>query len=307
MCPLTRITSTIIVPPKKPISAIVFKKTPPISNTSRKLKDITNIGSSSKSKNVESKISNNLEPNKNWGSNVSTAPSSSRVHFRSFKSSFGTWTRVDLIVTTCYTQNRSLNKTPYELIHDRKPDLTYFHVFGALCYPTNDGEDLGKMKPKADIGIFVGYTPAKKAYRIYNKRTRLIIETIHVEFDELTSMASEQFDSRLELQLMTPRRISLGLKQNPPSTTPYVPPTKNDWDLLFQPMLDEYFNPPLSVVSLIPTATAPRPFDPIGSPSSTSIDQVVPSTSTDTPSSSLMDMAYWLLESLIFKISPFKL
>ncbi|GJY52289.1 hypothetical protein Tco_0443136 [Tanacetum coccineum] len=89
MCPLTRITSTTIVPPKKPISATVFKKTPPISNTSGKLKDITNIGSSSKSKNVESKISNNSKPNKNWGSNVSTTPSSPRVHFRSFKSSFG--------------------------------------------------------------------------------------------------------------------------------------------------------------------------------------------------------------------------
>ncbi|GKC18811.1 reverse transcriptase domain-containing protein, partial [Tanacetum coccineum] len=38
------------------------------------------------------------------------------------------------------------------------PDLTYFHIFGALCYPTNDGEDLGKLKPKADIGMFIGYT-----------------------------------------------------------------------------------------------------------------------------------------------------
>ncbi|GKD23853.1 retrovirus-related pol polyprotein from transposon TNT 1-94 [Tanacetum coccineum] len=190
----------------------------------------------------------------------------------------------EAVVKTCYTQNRSLirrrhNKTPYELIHDRKPDLTYFHIFGALCYPTNEGEDPGKLKPKVDIGIFVGYTPANKAYRIYNRRTRLIMETIHVELDELTSMASEQLDSRPELQLMTPRTISLGLKQNPPSTTPYVPPTKNDWDLLFQPMLYEYFNPPPSVVSPVPAATTPRPFDPIGSHSSTSIDQAVPSAS----------------------------
>nr|GEU30565.1 retrovirus-related Pol polyprotein from transposon TNT 1-94 [Tanacetum cinerariifolium] len=74
-----------------------------------------------------------------------------------------------------------------------KPNLSYLHVIGALCYPTNDSEDLGKLKPKADIGIFVGYAPAKKAYRIYNKRTRLIIETIYIDFDELTTMASEQF------------------------------------------------------------------------------------------------------------------
>ncbi|GJY89542.1 hypothetical protein Tco_0504738 [Tanacetum coccineum] len=88
--PLTRITSTTIVPPKKPLSTTVVKKTVPKSNNSGKLKDITNIGSSSKSKSVESKISNNSEPKKHWGSNVSTSPSSSRVYFRSFKSSSGT-------------------------------------------------------------------------------------------------------------------------------------------------------------------------------------------------------------------------
>ncbi|GKC74556.1 retrovirus-related pol polyprotein from transposon TNT 1-94 [Tanacetum coccineum] len=119
----------------------------------------------------------------------------------------------EAVATACYTPNHSLirkhhNKTPYELLHDQKPDLTYFHVFGALCYPTNDGKDLGKLKPKANIGILVGYTPAKKSYRIYNRRTCLIMETIHVEFDELTEMASEQFGSGPMLQLMTPRTIS---------------------------------------------------------------------------------------------------
>ena len=67
----------------------------------------------------------------------------------------------EAIATACYTQNRSLIhtlyiKTPYELVHDRKPDLSFLHVFGALCYPTNDSEDLGKLKAKADIGIFLG-------------------------------------------------------------------------------------------------------------------------------------------------------
>ncbi|GJR27616.1 retrovirus-related pol polyprotein from transposon TNT 1-94 [Tanacetum coccineum] len=102
----------------------------------------------------------------------------------------------EAVVIACYTQNRSLirkchNKIPYELLHDRKPDLSYLHVFGALCYPTNDSEDDGKLKPKADIGIFVGYAPAKKAFPIYNKRTCLIIKTIHVDFDELSAMAFE--------------------------------------------------------------------------------------------------------------------
>ncbi|GKF23046.1 retrovirus-related pol polyprotein from transposon TNT 1-94 [Tanacetum coccineum] len=73
------------------------------------------------------------------------------------------------VATACYTQNRSLihtrhNKTPYELVHDKKPDLTFFRVFGALCYPTNDSENLGKFQAKADIGIFVGYAPSRKGY-----------------------------------------------------------------------------------------------------------------------------------------------
>ncbi|GKE19324.1 retrovirus-related pol polyprotein from transposon TNT 1-94, partial [Tanacetum coccineum] len=97
----------------------------------------------------------------------------------------------EVMATACYTQNRSLihtrhYKTPYELVHDKKPDLTFFRVFGALCYPTNDSEDLGKLQHTADIGIFVGYEPSRKGYRIYNKRTWRIMETIHVQFDELT-------------------------------------------------------------------------------------------------------------------------
>ncbi|GJW03901.1 retrovirus-related pol polyprotein from transposon TNT 1-94 [Tanacetum coccineum] len=124
----------------------------------------------------------------------------------------------EAINTACYTQNRSLirlryNKTPYELMQDMKPDLSFFYVFGLLCYPTNDHEDLGKFDAKADIGILVGYAPAKKAFRIYNRRTQIITETIHVTFDELTTMASEQFSLGPELQEMTPATSSTRLIQ----------------------------------------------------------------------------------------------
>nr|GEX87861.1 retrotransposon protein, putative, Ty1-copia subclass [Tanacetum cinerariifolium] len=103
----------------------------------------------------------------------------------------------EAVATTCYTQNHSIvrlrhDKTPYELLHGKLPDLSFLHVFGALCYPTNDSENLGKLQPKADIGILIGYAPTKKAFWIYNQRTRQIIETIHIDFDELTAMASEQ-------------------------------------------------------------------------------------------------------------------
>ncbi|GJX07286.1 hypothetical protein Tco_0195218 [Tanacetum coccineum] len=50
---------------------------------------------------------------------------------------------------------RRHGKTPYELLHDKPPDLSYLHVFGALCYPTNDSENLGKLQPKADIALEV--------------------------------------------------------------------------------------------------------------------------------------------------------
>ncbi|GJY84824.1 retrovirus-related pol polyprotein from transposon TNT 1-94 [Tanacetum coccineum] len=140
---------------------------------------------------------------------------------------------VEAVATACFTQNRSLirkrhNKTPYELLHDKKPGLTYFHVFGALCYPTNDSEDLGP-----------------------------------------------------EPHLLTPRTISSRLVQNPSPSTPYVPPTKKDWDILFQPMFDEYFQPP-SVVSHAPppVAVALIPIDTTSTPFSTLVNQDAPSAST---------------------------
>nr|GFD11147.1 hypothetical protein [Tanacetum cinerariifolium] len=75
----------------------------------------------------------------------------------------------EAVATACFTQNRSIirlrhGKTPYELLH-------------------------------TDIGIFIGYAPSKKAFRIYNRLSRRIVETIHVDFDELTTMASEQRSS----------------------------------------------------------------------------------------------------------------
>ncbi|GJX90989.1 retrovirus-related pol polyprotein from transposon TNT 1-94 [Tanacetum coccineum] len=172
------------------------------------------------------------------------------------------------------------NKTPFEILHEIKPNLSYLHVFGALCYPTNDGEDLGKLKPKADIGIFVGYAPAKKAFRIYKKRTRMIIETIHVDFDELTTMASEQFSLGLRPKLLTPGTIDSGLVPNIPFSTLYVPPTKNNWEILFQPMFDEYLNPLPGVDTYVPTVIALEPVVSTGIPSSTTIDQDAPSSST---------------------------
>nr|GEW67861.1 copia protein [Tanacetum cinerariifolium] len=134
----------------------------------------------------------------------------------------------EAVATACYTQNRSLiyirhNITPYELVHDKKPDLTFFRVFGALCYPTNDSEDLRKLQPTVDIGIFVGYAPSRKGYRIYNKRTQRIMETIHVQLDELSEpMAHVRLSTGPAPMFFTHGQISSGLVPNPVPAAPYT-------------------------------------------------------------------------------------
>nr|GEZ72476.1 retrovirus-related Pol polyprotein from transposon TNT 1-94 [Tanacetum cinerariifolium]GEZ74697.1 retrovirus-related Pol polyprotein from transposon TNT 1-94 [Tanacetum cinerariifolium] len=100
------------------------------------------------------------------------------------------------IATACFTQNYSIihhrfNKTPYELINGRKQDISFLYVFGALCYPKNDREDIGKLEEKGDIGFFIGYSVDSCAYRVYNRRSKKIIETMNVTFDELSAMDFE--------------------------------------------------------------------------------------------------------------------
>ncbi|GJT34472.1 retrovirus-related pol polyprotein from transposon TNT 1-94 [Tanacetum coccineum] len=143
-----------------------------------------------------------------------------------------------------------------------------------------------KLQPKFRYSIFIGYAPTKKAFRIYNRRTRRIVETIHVDFDELTAMASEHSSSGPALHEMTPATISSGLVPNPHPSTPFIPPSRTDWDILFQPLFDEFLNPSPSVdhpapevVVPINEVIAPVLADSTGSPSSTTVDQDAPSPS----------------------------
>nr|GEU53522.1 hypothetical protein [Tanacetum cinerariifolium] len=165
----------------------------------------------------------------------------------------------EAVATACFTQNRSIirlrhGKTPYELLHSKLLDLSFFHVFGALCYPTNDSENL--------------------------------------------AMASEQHSSGPTFNDMTPGTISSGLVRSSSPSTSYVPPLRNDWDLLFQPMFDELLNRSLSIVNQAPEVIAPIAevippvyADSIGSPSSTIVNQDAPSpskTHTTTETQSLV-------------------
>ncbi|GJX83238.1 retrovirus-related pol polyprotein from transposon TNT 1-94 [Tanacetum coccineum] len=118
--------------------------------------------------------------------------------------------------------------------------LPFFHVFGALCYPTNDSEYLGKLQPTTDIGIFMGYAPSRK-----------------------------------------------GLVPNSVPAAPYVPPINKELEILFQPMFDEYMEPPRVERPVSPALAVSVPVNSAGTPSPTTIDQDAPSPSHSLSSSVL--------------------
>nr|GFC80981.1 hypothetical protein [Tanacetum cinerariifolium] len=114
-------------------------------------------------------------------------------------------------------------------------------------YIVRDGENLDKMKEKGDECIFVGYSTQLRAYGVFNKRTRVIMESIHVNFDEFPQMASEQISSDLvpECQTMVLNHDSLSLagqRQDNVTQADRTVTTSNELDLLFSPMFDELLN-----------------------------------------------------------------
>ncbi|GKD22903.1 retrovirus-related pol polyprotein from transposon TNT 1-94 [Tanacetum coccineum] len=135
------------------------------------------------------------------------------------KSSEFLWAKA--IAIACFTQNRSIvhtqyNKTPYELIRGRKPNVQYFHVFRSL------------------------YSESYRGFRIYNRRTKKIMETIHVKFDELTAMASECNNSRPGLNCSNFQDSSEQLNKIP---------SQQDLDNLFGIFYEEDYAPSTSKVS----------------------------------------------------------
>nr|GFC41120.1 retrovirus-related Pol polyprotein from transposon TNT 1-94 [Tanacetum cinerariifolium] len=177
----------------------------------------------------------------------------------------------EAIATACFTQNRSLviprhEKTPNE----RKPSVKFFYIFGSVCYIIRDGENLDKMKEKGDECIFVGYSTQSRAFKVFNKRTRVIMESIHVNFDELPQMASAHnssdpaptcptmasvqisSDPAPECQTMALEDISLSPRRNCLENVSHkdkTDTTSNELDLLFSRMFDELLNGSTKVVS----------------------------------------------------------
>nr|GFB39300.1 retrovirus-related Pol polyprotein from transposon TNT 1-94 [Tanacetum cinerariifolium] len=130
------------------------------------------------------------------------------------------------------------------------------------------------------------YAPSRKGYQIYNKRTWRIMETIHVQFDELTEpMALVHLGTGPAPNFLTPRQISSGLVPNLVPATPYASLANKELEILFQPMFDEYLEPPRAERPIPQAKQAPA--NSAGTPSSTTIDQDAPTPSISLSSSAL--------------------
>ena len=123
----------------------------------------------------------------------------------------------EAINTACYILNRVLvrpllTKIPYELWNNKKPNVSYFKVFGCKCFILNEKDNLGKFDAKSDEGIFLGYSSISKAFRIFNKRTLIIEESIHVVFNEISEIRKNNFDDDVNFD-------SLNLNETPSPTS----------------------------------------------------------------------------------------
>ncbi|KAI3758803.1 hypothetical protein L6452_06375 [Arctium lappa] len=163
----------------------------------------------------------------------------------------------EAVSTACHTQNRSIihrrfQKTPYELINNRTPTIKYFHIFVCKCFVLNNRESLNKFSAKADEGIFIGYSSTSAAYRVYLKKSKTVVESVNVTFDE--DMASEQLSSEpvitrvLASGQISPEPASTANNLNNASTSISH---LTDLDLLFEFFYDEFLgsNIPKSVVT----------------------------------------------------------
>ena len=115
----------------------------------------------------------------------------------------------EAVNTTCHTVNRvyfkpNTKKTPYELWKGRKLDVKHFRIFGSTCFILKDRENVGKFDSWSDEGIFLGYSSTSKAYRVYNKRTMKVMETVNVVIDESLDSSPEKGIEELPKEILPP-------------------------------------------------------------------------------------------------------
>nr|GEV28014.1 retrovirus-related Pol polyprotein from transposon TNT 1-94 [Tanacetum cinerariifolium] len=158
------------------------------------------------------------------------------------------------IATACYTQNRSIiisthDETTYHIINNRKTLIKHLHIFCCICYITRDGEHLDKMKEKKDLCILVGYSTHSKGYGVYNKRIRMIVESIYIRFNEIKEVSETSVANDTSGLLPQRQKASDCDNSNPvpqrqevSSSADVHVPSQQELDLLFGPLYDEFFN-----------------------------------------------------------------
>nr|GEY18018.1 hypothetical protein [Tanacetum cinerariifolium] len=150
------------------------------------------------------------------------------------------------------------------IVHQTKDlhiaDYTQLYDFLKYNQKENDREDIGKLGAKGDIGFFIGYSADSCAYRVYNRRSKKIMETMNVSFDELSAMAFKQRSSKPGLQCMTSGQISSRLDLTyAPSIITKQQPTEGKLDLLFESIYDDYLGgQPPATVETVPPVQEPQ-------------------------------------------------
>ena len=109
--------------------------------------------------------------------------------------------------------------------------MKYFRIFGSICFILKDRENVGKFDSRSDEGIFLGYSSTSKAYRVYNKRTMKVIETVNIVIDESSDSSSEKGIEELTREIIPPepREAQEVFGQEPASlSTPGTPSVVDD-------------------------------------------------------------------------------
>jgi len=129
-----------------------------------------------------------------------TLQESARAMIHAKKLPYHFW--AEAMNTACYVHNRvTLKKgtptTLYEVWKGRRPTVKYFHVFGSKCYILTDREQRRKMDPKSDEGIFLGYSTNSRAFRVFNSRTKVMMESINVVVDDQQTDVTDDVETSL--------------------------------------------------------------------------------------------------------------
>ncbi|GJT11499.1 retrovirus-related pol polyprotein from transposon TNT 1-94 [Tanacetum coccineum] len=319
-CLLTKTTSTNKVPLKEPIPLKVTAQETVVTKVYTRRPKAPNLVPNSKSKIIKSLTTNTKEPGTSQGSNTSVAPSSpSLIDCRQGLVRSLPRLKFEKTICALHVpwekSKKHSHKPKSEDTIQEKLYLLHMDLCGPICVARVNGKRLNAIvknirtdngtefvnqtlrdyyeQVSISHGTLVARTPQQNS--VVERQNRTLVEAARTMLiyakalffyeprqllPHLKAMASEQSSLDLALHEMTPATPSSGLVPNPTPSAPYVPPSRHEWDLVFQSVFDEFFFPPPSVAFPVPVVEAPAPVESISTPSSTTVAQDAPSPST---------------------------